>query len=89
MRIWFLLGCLLLLQSSTALAQQHNSDWRFTLLFPMIWAPDIRGEIRVEDDKYTVTIPFDEKIKDLDTGLIGGRKLPGCNPGPQLDRQSH
>jgi hypothetical protein len=68
---WFLLSCLLLLQPSTASAQQNRSDWRFALLFPMIWAPDIRGDIRVGDDEYRVTIPFDEKIKDLDMGLIG------------------
>jgi hypothetical protein len=71
MRFWILLSCLFLQQPASALAEQHDGEWRFTLLFPMIWAPDIEGDIRVGNDRYTVTIPFDEKIRDLDTGLIG------------------
>jgi hypothetical protein len=60
-----------LLLPATALGDTSDGDWRFTLLFPMIWAPEIKGDIWVGDDKYTVRIPFDEKIEDLDTGLIG------------------
>jgi hypothetical protein len=65
------LSCALLSIGQTARAEQANDGWRFTLMFPMIWAPDIKGDIRVGNDKYTARIPFDEKIKDLDTGLIG------------------
>ena len=66
-----LLSCVLLSIGQTAQAEQANDGWRFTLVFPMIWAPDIKGDIQVGNDKYTARIPFDEKIKDLDTGLIG------------------
>lgn len=54
-------------QSFTAI----SDEWRFQLLFPMLWAPDIKGDITVGADKYQVKIPFDEKISDLETGLIG------------------
>lgn len=63
--------CLLLQFPAIAVADQYDGDWHFSLLFPMIWAPDIKGDIQVGSDKYSVKIPFDEKIKDLDTGLIG------------------
>ena len=71
MTLPILLGCLMLPLGPAAQAEQTNRGWRFTLLFPMIWTPDIKGDIRVGDAEYTVRIPFDEKIKDLDTGLIG------------------
>lgn len=71
MRFWFLLTCLFIQAPAVALAEQLDDDWHYSLLFPMIWAPDIKGDIRVGNDKYKVTIPFDEKIKDLDTGIIG------------------
>jgi len=66
-----LLSCLLLQLGQTAQAEQPDDGWHFTLLFPMIWAPDITGDIRVGDEGYTARIPFGEKIADLDTGLIG------------------
>ena len=71
MRFWFLLTCLFIQAPAVALAEQLDDDWHYSLLFPMIWAPDIKGDIRVGNDKYKITIPFDEKIKDLDTGIIG------------------
>jgi hypothetical protein len=66
-----LLGCLLMPLPAMAQAEESDDGWRFTLLFPMIWAPEIKGDIVVGNDRYTVRIPFDEKIEDLDTGLIG------------------
>lgn len=57
--------------NSHADPDRQDGSWHFTVLFPMIWAPDIKGDIRVGDDSYTVKIPFDEKIEDLETGLIG------------------
>ena len=67
-----LLGTALLsLFSGTAAADQRDGSWNFTIMFPMLWAPDITGDIEVGDDRYTVKIPFDEKIEDLETGLIG------------------
>jgi len=71
MRIHPLLLCVFLQLPTTAWAEQQDDGWRFTLLFPMIWAPDIQGDIQVGDDRYTANIPFEEKIKDLETGLIG------------------
>ena len=63
-------GVLLILPGGVP-ADSSGDDWRFTVLFPMVWAPDIEGDIRVGDDRISVSIPFDEKIEDLDTGLIG------------------
>ena len=71
MTLSILLSCLLLPLGPAAQAEQPDDGWRFTLLFPMIWAPDIKGDIRVGGDDYAVRIPFDEKIENLDTGLIG------------------
>jgi hypothetical protein len=67
-----IMSIFLLLQfPAIAVADQSEDDWHFSLLFPMIWAPDIRGDIQVGGDNYSVKIPFDEKIQDLDIGLIG------------------
>ena len=71
MTLSILLSCLLLPLGPAAQAEQPDDGWRFTLLFPMIWAPDIKGDIRVGGDEYAVRIPFGEKIENLDTGLIG------------------
>jgi hypothetical protein len=67
----FFISCLFLLQPLQTVAEQPDDDWHFGLLFPMVWAPDIKGDIQVGDDTYSVKIPFDEKIKDLNTGFIG------------------
>ena len=63
---------LLVLRMPTMALKDHQADeWRFTLLFPMLWALDIQGDIQVGNDRYTVNLSSDDKIKDPDTGLIG------------------
>ncbi len=66
-----LLSCLLLQLAPAAQAEPADDGWSFTALFPMIWMPDIKGDIRVGDEGFTARIPFSEKIVDLDAGLIG------------------
>ena len=47
-----------------------EDQWRFTLAFPMIWAPDINGKVRGGQD-IDFTIPFGDIIENLDMGIMG------------------
>ena len=68
-----LMGALL---PSSVLAASGNPlkgderSWRFTLAFPMIWAPDIDGKIR-GDQRNDFTIPFEDILDGLHFGLMG------------------
>lgn len=47
-----------------------DDAWRFTVAFPMIWAPDIKGKIRGGRHQ-DFDIPFDQILQSLDFGLMG------------------
>ena len=67
---------LLISASPTATADSGNpldadpDQWRFTIAFPMIWAPEINGKIR-GDEAIDFTIEFKDIIENLSFGLMG------------------
>lgn len=64
----FTLVLLLMAVGSDSLAD--NDKWKFTLLFPMIWATDIKGEIDVGSDVIEVDIPFNDITDSLTFGYM-------------------
>jgi hypothetical protein len=46
-----------------------DEQWRFSIAFPMLWAPTINGKIR-GDEKVDFTIEFNDILKDLNFGLM-------------------
>jgi hypothetical protein len=70
----FLTICTLLplsLQAATGNPTPTNDkEWRFTVAFPMLWAPDIDGKVR-GGTRQDFTIPFDQILEGLDFGLMG------------------
>jgi len=70
---------LVLLLASTSRTAQADSgnpldadadQWRFTIAFPMIWAPEINGKIR-GDEAIDFTIEFKDILENLSFGLMG------------------
>jgi hypothetical protein len=47
-----------------------DDQWRFTIAFPMIWAPEINGKIR-GDERIDFTIQFKDILENLSFGLMG------------------
>ena len=47
----------------------RDDEWRFTIAFPMIWAPDINGKIR-GDEPIDFDIPFDRILDKLSFGMM-------------------
>ena len=47
-----------------------DDRWRFTIAFPMIWAPEINGKIR-GDEPIDFTIKFEDILENLTFGLMG------------------
>ena len=47
----------------------RDDQWRFTIAFPMIWAPDINGKIR-GDEPIDFTITFSDILDNLSFGLM-------------------
>ena len=47
----------------------HDDQWRFTIAFPMIWAPDIDGKIR-GDQNVDFSISFDDILDKLSFGIM-------------------
>jgi len=52
------------------MAQERPDQWRFTLAFPMIWAPDVNVKIR-GDQREDIKISFQDILEGLDFGLMG------------------
>ena len=46
-----------------------EDEWRFTIAFPMIWAPDIDGKVR-GDENIDFTIEFADILEDLRLGYM-------------------
>jgi hypothetical protein len=46
-----------------------DDEWRFTIAFPMIWAPDIDGKVR-GDETIDFTIEFADILDNLSAGLM-------------------
>ena len=67
---------LLALLTPAAVADSGNplpaddDQWRFTVAFPMIWAPDINGRIR-GGENIDFNISFSQILENLDAGLMG------------------
>ena len=67
---------LLISVSRTADADSGNpldadaDQWRFTIAFPMIWAPEINGKIR-GGEQVDFTIEFNDILDKLSFGLMG------------------
>ena len=49
--------------------QARDDEWRFSLAFPMIWAPDIDGKIRGEES-FDFEIGFDDILDSLSFGMM-------------------
>ena len=47
-----------------------DDQWRFTIAFPMVWAPQINGKIR-GGEPIDFTIEFRDIIENLNFGLMG------------------
>jgi hypothetical protein len=47
----------------------RDDQWRFTIAFPMIWAPDINGKIR-GDEPIDFEITFDDILDKLSFGMM-------------------
>lgn len=47
----------------------RDDEWRFTIAFPMIWAPDINGKIR-GDERVDFTIKFSDILDSLSFGIM-------------------
>jgi len=47
----------------------RDDQWRFTIAFPMIWAPDINGKIR-GDEPIDFTINFKDILDNLSFGIM-------------------
>ena len=67
---------LLLSVAQTADADSGNplpddgNQWRFTVAFPMIWAPEINGKVR-GGESIDFTIEFQDILESLSFGLMG------------------
>ena len=49
---------------------EEDDQWRFTIAFPMLWAPQINGKIR-GDEPIDFTIEFKDILDKLSFGIIG------------------
>ena len=47
----------------------RDDQWRFTIAFPMLWAPDIDGKIR-GDESVDFSITFDDILEKLSFGMM-------------------
>jgi len=66
--IFLMLLFMSLLQPGVAQAQDK---WHYTLVFPMIWAPDIEGSIEGSGERIDFTIPFGDIVENLNIGIMG------------------
>lgn len=70
------LALLMALTAQTARSDSGNplpatdDQWRFTIAFPMIWAPEINGKIRGEES-IDFTIKFSDILENLSFGFMG------------------
>ena len=64
------ISLLLLFAAGESLALEDDNDWEFSLLFPMVWAPDIRGEIDVDGQVIEVDTPFSDILDSLSFGYM-------------------
>jgi len=47
----------------------RDDQWRFTIAFPMLWAPSIDGKIR-GDEPIDFSISFDDILENLSFGIM-------------------
>jgi len=47
----------------------RDDQWRFTIAFPMVWAPDIDGKIR-GDEHIDFSISFEDILENLTFGMM-------------------
>lgn len=50
--------------------QRSDDQWKFTIAFPMVWAPEINGKVR-GDEPIDFTISFRDIIENLNFGIMG------------------
>ena len=61
---------LVLLTASGGEVFADDDGWGFTVLFPMVWATDINGEINVDGNLIEVDIPFSDITDSLTFGYM-------------------
>ena len=52
-------------------AENSTDEWRFTIAFPMIWAPDINGKVEGDGNRVDINVPFNQITENLDFGFMG------------------
>jgi hypothetical protein len=50
--------------------QRSDDEWKFTIAFPMVWAPQINGKIR-GGESIDFTVEFSDIIENLNFGIMG------------------
>jgi len=55
--------------SSGNLLPATDGQWRYSIAFPMLWAPEINGKIR-GDERFDFNIAFKDILKNLSFGLM-------------------
>ena len=64
------ISALLASTSVRASADLENDEWQFSVLFPMIWVSDIKGDIDVGDNSFTVNKSFQDTLDTLSFGYM-------------------
>lgn len=67
----FLLVLIGLYPLAISAENSEDDEWRFLLVFPMIWAPSIEGSVSSGSDVVRVDTPFDSILDGLAFGLMG------------------
>jgi opacity protein-like surface antigen len=60
---------LLVFPASNALSSE-DEEWEFALLFPMIWASEINGQIDIGDNSFDQTTTFEDTLDSLSFGYM-------------------
>jgi len=60
-----------LLLTQAVAAADDADEWRVVVNFPMVWLPDIQGEVDVDGDRIDVDVPIGDILDNLDAGFIG------------------
>jgi len=60
-----------LISQAVAASDATSDQWKFTIAFPMVWAPDINGKIEGDGNRVDISIPFDQITENLNFGFMG------------------
>ena len=75
---------LLALLAGPALPEEQVDQWRVVVNFPMVWLPDIKGEVDIDGERTDIDIPISDILDNLDAGFIGELYLARGDWGVEL-----